>query len=64
MVYNPTDQDRVSIVTVQVNSYKLNVLTASGQQVEAQVSAVWDKSNRISNEVFQVGNVFFCFNSL
>lgn len=54
VIYNPTDQDRVSIVTVQVNSYKLNVLTASGQQVEAQVSAVWDKSNRISNEVFQV----------
>ncbi|XP_078252495.1 alpha-mannosidase 2 isoform X2 [Rhinoraja longicauda] len=54
VVYNPTDQDRVSIVTVQVNSFKLNVLTASGQQVEAQVTAVWDKSNRISKDVFQV----------
>ncbi|XP_062924709.1 alpha-mannosidase 2 [Mobula hypostoma] len=54
VVYNPADQDRVSIVTVQVNSYKVNVLTASGQQVEAQITAVWDKSNRISKDVFQV----------
>ncbi|XP_069748745.1 alpha-mannosidase 2 isoform X2 [Narcine bancroftii] len=54
VVYNPTDQDRVSIVTVQVNSYKVSVLTTSGQQVEAQITAVWDKSNRISKEIFQV----------
>ncbi|XP_072137479.1 alpha-mannosidase 2 isoform X2 [Mobula birostris] len=54
VVYNPADQDRVSIVTVQVNSYKVNVLTASGQQVEAQITAVWDKSNRISKDAFQV----------
>uniref|UniRef100_UPI00398F1BDD alpha-mannosidase 2 isoform X2 n=1 Tax=Pristiophorus japonicus TaxID=55135 RepID=UPI00398F1BDD len=54
VVYNPTDQDRISVVTVQVNSYKVRVLTASGQPVEAQISAVWDKPTTASKEVFQV----------
>lgn len=57
VVYNPADQDRVSVVTVQVDSYKVNVLNASGQQVDAQITAVWDKSNRISKDVFQVSFV-------
>ncbi|XP_059825489.1 alpha-mannosidase 2 [Hypanus sabinus] len=57
VVYNPADQDRVSVVTVQVNSYKVNVLTASGQQVDTQITAVWEKSNRISKDVFQVSFV-------
>ncbi|XP_067885903.1 alpha-mannosidase 2 isoform X2 [Heterodontus francisci] len=54
VLYNPTDQDRISVVTVQINSYKVRVLTASGQPVEAQISAVWDKPATVSKKVFQV----------
>ncbi|XP_078070806.1 alpha-mannosidase 2 isoform X3 [Mustelus asterias] len=56
VLYNPTDQDRISVVTVQINSYKVRVLTASGQSVEAQISAVWDTSTTVSKKVFQKMN--------
>ncbi|XP_041041585.1 alpha-mannosidase 2 isoform X2 [Carcharodon carcharias] len=57
VLYNPTDQNRISVVTVQINSHKVRVLTASGQPVEAQISAVWDKPTAVSKEVFQVSFV-------
>ncbi|XP_072372512.1 alpha-mannosidase 2 isoform X5 [Scyliorhinus torazame] len=54
VLYNPTDQDRISVVTVQISSYKVRVLTASGRPVEAQIGAVWDKPITVSKSVFQV----------
>eukprot|EP00062_Callorhinchus_milii_P008623 gi/632951509/ref/XP_007891331.1/ PREDICTED: alpha-mannosidase 2 [Callorhinchus milii] len=54
VMYNPTDQDRTSVVTVYVNSYKVRVQTASGQHVTSQVSAVWDTPTTVSKDAFQV----------
>uniref|UniRef100_A0A4W3KD59 mannosyl-oligosaccharide 1,3-1,6-alpha-mannosidase n=1 Tax=Callorhinchus milii TaxID=7868 RepID=A0A4W3KD59_CALMI len=53
VMYNPTDQDRTSVVTVYVNSYKVRVQTASGQHVTSQVSAVWDTPTTVSKDAFQ-----------
>uniref|UniRef100_A0A9J8AZH3 Alpha-mannosidase n=1 Tax=Cyprinus carpio carpio TaxID=630221 RepID=A0A9J8AZH3_CYPCA len=42
VVYNPTEQARMSMVTVYVTTPKVRVLNAVGHVVRAQVSAVWN----------------------
>uniref|UniRef100_A0A8C1T0X7 Alpha-mannosidase n=1 Tax=Cyprinus carpio TaxID=7962 RepID=A0A8C1T0X7_CYPCA len=42
VVYNPTEQARMSMVTVYVTTPKVRVLNALGHVVRAQVSAVWN----------------------
>lgn len=54
MVYNPTEQDRSAVVTVYVNTPRVKVLTALGQPVKVQVSAVWEETITVSKEAFQV----------
>uniref|UniRef100_A0A8C9VCR8 Alpha-mannosidase n=1 Tax=Scleropages formosus TaxID=113540 RepID=A0A8C9VCR8_SCLFO len=55
VIYNPTEQDRWSVVTVYVNTPRVRLQTASGHAVTAQVSAVWEETTRASREAFQVG---------
>ncbi|KAK6322720.1 hypothetical protein J4Q44_G00075120 [Coregonus suidteri] len=57
VVYNPTEQDRTSVVTVYVNTPHLRVVTDHGHPVPAQVSVVWDDSTTASTEAFQLSFV-------
>uniref|UniRef100_A0A8C7FLZ9 mannosyl-oligosaccharide 1,3-1,6-alpha-mannosidase n=1 Tax=Oncorhynchus kisutch TaxID=8019 RepID=A0A8C7FLZ9_ONCKI len=50
VVYNPTEQDRTSVVTVYVNTPHVRVVTDHGRPVPAQVSAVWSEPTTASTE--------------
>ncbi|XP_003788972.1 alpha-mannosidase 2 isoform X1 [Otolemur garnettii] len=54
VVFNPLEQDRVSVVSVYVSSPTVQVLSASGQPMQVQVSAVWDAANVISKTAYEV----------
>ncbi|XP_038826557.1 alpha-mannosidase 2-like isoform X1 [Salvelinus namaycush] len=54
VIYNPTEQDRTSVVTVYVNTPHVRVVTDQGHPVPAQVSAVWDEPTTASTEAFQL----------
>ncbi|CAB1318059.1 unnamed protein product [Coregonus sp. 'balchen'] len=54
VIYNPTEQDRTSVVTMYVNTSHVRVVTDHGHPVPAQVSAVWDNPTTASTEVFQL----------
>uniref|UniRef100_A0A673FXM1 Alpha-mannosidase n=1 Tax=Sinocyclocheilus rhinocerous TaxID=307959 RepID=A0A673FXM1_9TELE len=54
VVYNPTEQARMSMVTVYVTTPKVRVLNALGHVVRAQVSAVWNDASHAAADVFQV----------
>uniref|UniRef100_A0A8C2H9G6 Alpha-mannosidase n=1 Tax=Cyprinus carpio TaxID=7962 RepID=A0A8C2H9G6_CYPCA len=54
VVYNPTEQARMSMVTVYVTTPKVRVLNALGHVVRAQVSAVWNDVSHAAADVFQV----------
>uniref|UniRef100_A0A8C7R2A1 Alpha-mannosidase n=1 Tax=Oncorhynchus mykiss TaxID=8022 RepID=A0A8C7R2A1_ONCMY len=64
VVYNPTEQDRTSVVTVYVNTPHVRVVTDHGRPVPAQVSAVWNEPTTASTEAFQVQLSIFCRLSL
>ncbi|XP_041106514.1 alpha-mannosidase 2-like [Polyodon spathula] len=57
VIYNPTEQDRSAVITVYVNTPRVKVLTALGQPVKVQVSAVWEETIKVSKEAFQVSFV-------
>ncbi|XP_062334959.1 alpha-mannosidase 2 isoform X1 [Osmerus eperlanus] len=57
VIYNPTEQDRSSVVTVYVNTPHIRVLTAHGLPVPSQVSAVWEDATTASKESFQLSFV-------
>uniref|UniRef100_A0A673XSD9 Alpha-mannosidase n=1 Tax=Salmo trutta TaxID=8032 RepID=A0A673XSD9_SALTR len=54
VIYNPTEQDRTSVVTVYVNTPHVRVVTDHGRPVPAQISAVWDEPTTASTEAFQL----------
>lgn len=54
VIYNPTEQERFSVVSVYVSTPKVKVLSASGKPVMVQVSAVWDGSTSVSQESYQL----------
>uniref|UniRef100_A0A3B3QXA0 mannosyl-oligosaccharide 1,3-1,6-alpha-mannosidase n=1 Tax=Paramormyrops kingsleyae TaxID=1676925 RepID=A0A3B3QXA0_9TELE len=53
VVYNPTEQERLTVVTVYVNTPQVRVQTAAGHAVTAQVSAVWEEPTQASSEAYQ-----------
>uniref|UniRef100_A0A673G088 Alpha-mannosidase n=1 Tax=Sinocyclocheilus rhinocerous TaxID=307959 RepID=A0A673G088_9TELE len=57
VVYNPTEQARMSMVTVYVTTPKVRVLNALGHVVRAQVSAVWNDASHAAADVFQLSFV-------
>ncbi|KAL8203549.1 UNVERIFIED_CONTAM: Alpha-mannosidase 2 [Gekko kuhli] len=57
MIYNPTEQERFSVVSVYVNTPKVKVLSSSGKPVVIQLGAVWDGSASISREAYQISFV-------
>nr|XP_020635653.1 alpha-mannosidase 2 [Pogona vitticeps] len=54
LIYNPTEQDRSSVVSVYVNTPRVKVLSPSGRSVLVQLGAVWDGSAKITNDVYQI----------
>uniref|UniRef100_A0A6Q2XJH4 mannosyl-oligosaccharide 1,3-1,6-alpha-mannosidase n=1 Tax=Esox lucius TaxID=8010 RepID=A0A6Q2XJH4_ESOLU len=50
VIYNPTEQDRMSVVTVYVNTPHVRVDTSHSHPIPAQVSAVWDDATTASTE--------------
>uniref|UniRef100_A0A4W5P7Q4 Alpha-mannosidase n=1 Tax=Hucho hucho TaxID=62062 RepID=A0A4W5P7Q4_9TELE len=57
VIYNPTEQDRTSVVTVYVNTPHVRVVTDHGHPVPAQVSAVWDEPTTASTELSFIAQV-------
>uniref|UniRef100_A0A8C7QX87 Alpha-mannosidase n=1 Tax=Oncorhynchus mykiss TaxID=8022 RepID=A0A8C7QX87_ONCMY len=57
VVYNPTEQDRTSVVTVYVNTPHVRVVTDHGRPVPAQVSAVWNEPTTASTELSFIAQV-------
>uniref|UniRef100_A0AAY4DQ79 Alpha-mannosidase n=1 Tax=Denticeps clupeoides TaxID=299321 RepID=A0AAY4DQ79_9TELE len=57
VIFNPVEQARTSVVTVYVNRHKVQVLNSHGHPVTAQVSAVWEETNRASTELSFVAQV-------
>ncbi|OCU02259.1 alpha-mannosidase 2 [Xenopus laevis] len=53
-VYNPTEQERYSMVSVYVSSSKVKVISASGKAVKAQISAVWNGDSVTVQDMYQV----------
>ncbi|XP_075458062.1 alpha-mannosidase 2 isoform X2 [Ascaphus truei] len=56
-IYNPTEQERFSVVSVFASSPKIKVLNAAGKLVRAQISAVWDGAAVVSHISYQVSFV-------
>ncbi|XP_044301669.1 alpha-mannosidase 2 [Varanus komodoensis] len=54
LIYNPTEQERSSVVSVYVNTPRVKVLSPSGRPVVVQLSAVWDGTAKISYEAYQI----------
>ncbi|XP_072453348.1 alpha-mannosidase 2 isoform X1 [Notamacropus eugenii] len=57
VIFNPSDHERHSVVSVYVSSSKVKVLTDSGKPVLIQISAVWEGPSTISNEAYQISFV-------
>lgn len=56
MIYNPSEQDRKSMVSICVSSPTVLLSSASGKPVEIQMSAVWDTADNISKTAYEVGS--------
>ncbi|XP_008054795.1 alpha-mannosidase 2 [Carlito syrichta] len=54
VVYNPLEQDRISVVSVYVSSPNVQVLSASGKPIEVQVSAVWNTAHVVSETAYEI----------
>ncbi|XP_032701055.1 alpha-mannosidase 2 isoform X2 [Lontra canadensis] len=54
VVCNPSEQDRISVVSVYVSSPTAQVSSASGKPVEIQMSAVWNTASTISQTAYEI----------
>uniref|UniRef100_A0AAR2KW55 mannosyl-oligosaccharide 1,3-1,6-alpha-mannosidase n=1 Tax=Pygocentrus nattereri TaxID=42514 RepID=A0AAR2KW55_PYGNA len=57
VVYNPSEQTRTSVISIYVTTPHVHVLTAHGQLVNAQISAVWEDVSHASTELSFVASV-------
>ncbi|KAM8961580.1 alpha-mannosidase 2 [Pelodytes ibericus] len=53
-VFNPSEQERFTVVSVYVSSAKTEVLNAAGKPMKSQISAVWDGATSVSRDTYQV----------
>ncbi|XP_066557713.1 alpha-mannosidase 2x isoform X2 [Amia ocellicauda] len=53
VLFNPVEQERLSLVTVLVNSARVRVLTEEGQTIPVQLSAQWSSISEMSNDGYQ-----------
>ncbi|KAM5331699.1 alpha-mannosidase 2 isoform 2-T2 [Glossophaga mutica] len=54
VVYNPSEQERNSMVSLYVSSPTVQVSSASGKPMEIQMSAVWDTTSTISQTAYEI----------
>ena len=54
MVFNPLEQERLSIVPVLVDSPRVRVLSEEGQPLPSQLSAHWGSATDMVPDVYQV----------
>lgn len=54
MVFNPLEQERLSVVPVLVDSPHVRVLSEEGQPLPSQLSAVWNSATDAVPNVYQV----------
>ncbi|XP_022360489.1 alpha-mannosidase 2 isoform X1 [Enhydra lutris kenyoni] len=54
VVCNPSEQERISVVSVYVSSPTAQVSSASGKPVEIQMSAVWNTASTISQTAYEI----------
>lgn len=57
VVFNPLEQERLSVVQVLVDSPHVRVLSEEGQPLPSQLSAVWNSATDAVPDVYQVWGV-------
>lgn len=54
MVFNPLEQERLSVVSLLVNSPRVRVLSEEGQPLSVQISVHWSSATDMVPDVYQV----------
>lgn len=54
MVFNPLEQERLSVVSLLVNSPRVRVLSEEGQPLSVQISVQWSSATNMVPDVYQV----------
>lgn len=54
MVFNPLEQERLSVVTLLVNTPRVRVLSEEGQPLSVQISVHWSSATDMVPDVYQV----------
>lgn len=54
MVFNPLEQERLSLVPVLVDSPHVRVLSEEGQPLPSQLSPRWDSATDAVPDIYQV----------
>lgn len=54
VVFNPLEQERLSVVPVLVDTPHVRVLSEEGQPLPSQLSAVWNSATDVVPDVYQV----------
>uniref|UniRef100_A0A8C6RC18 Glycosyl hydrolase family 38 C-terminal domain-containing protein n=1 Tax=Nannospalax galili TaxID=1026970 RepID=A0A8C6RC18_NANGA len=54
VLFNPLEQERLSVVSVLVNSPQVHVLSEEGQPLSVQISAHWSSATDMVPDVYQV----------
>ncbi|XP_036590941.1 alpha-mannosidase 2x isoform X2 [Trichosurus vulpecula] len=54
VLFNPLDQERLSVVSLLINSPRIRVLSEEGQPLAVQLSAHWSSATDIVPDVYQV----------
>uniref|UniRef100_A0A670YXF9 mannosyl-oligosaccharide 1,3-1,6-alpha-mannosidase n=1 Tax=Pseudonaja textilis TaxID=8673 RepID=A0A670YXF9_PSETE len=62
VVFNPLEQERLTVVSLLVNTPQICVLNEEGQPLAVQLSAQWQSATDMVPDVFQVGRGRKCTN--
>lgn len=54
VLFNPLEQERLSVVSLLVSSPRVRVLSEEGQPLAVQVSAHWSSATNMVPDVYQV----------
>lgn len=54
VLFNPLEQERLSVVSLLVNSPRVRVLSEAGQPLSVQISAHWSSATNLVPDVYQV----------
>lgn len=54
VLFNPLEQERLSVVSLLVNSPRVRVLSEEGQPLSVQISLHWSSATNIVPDVYQV----------